>query len=81
MIEIIAISRGFHGVESGVRCCLKNTVGLPEVDEPSATLLDSAKRLQNLFTSVGTPLVGATVDWIDENGDGRVRRRCRYRYD
>jgi len=81
VIEITAPANQFERASGGVRCHVKNTVGEPEIDEPSGALLDAANRLQNLFTSVGTPLAGATIDWIDERGDGKVRRRCRYRYD
>ena len=64
-----------------VRCALRNGACHAEVDEPSATMLDAARRLQDLFMSVGTPLAGATIDWIASGDDDRrVRRRCSYRY-
>ena len=81
VIEISAPTNEFERASKGGRCYLRNTEGDPEIDEPSSMLLDVANRLQSVFVGVGTPLVGATIDWIDESGDGRVRRRCGYRYD
>lgn len=81
LIEITARANPDGRPSRGVSCQIRNTVGEPEVDEPSRILLDAANQLQNLFVSVGTPLAGATIDWIDEKGDGKVRRRCRYRYE
>ena len=67
---------------TGVRCTLRNEACLAEVDEPSASILDAALRLQELYIRVGTPLKGATIDWIGSGeNDGKVRRRCSYRYD
>jgi hypothetical protein len=79
----IAMSGLRHGTGStNVRCTLRNATCTAEVDEPSAAMLDAARRLQELFMSVGTPLAGATIDWISSgDNDGTVRRRCRYRYD
>jgi len=66
---------------ASVRCTLMNGDCLAEVDEPSASMLDAARRLQGLFMRVGTPLAGVTIDWIGSgDDDGRVRRRCSYRY-
>jgi hypothetical protein len=78
----IDISPPTLGVGSvSVRCTLMNGSCHAEVDEPSASMLDAARRLQELFMNVGTPLAGATIDWIGSgDDDGRVRRRCSYRY-
>jgi len=81
VIEITAPANEFERASSGVRCHLKNTEDEPEIDEPTGTLLDAANRLQRVFVSVGTPLASVTIDWIDESGDGKIGRRCRYRYD
>lgn len=80
VIEITAPTNVYERATSGVRCHLKDTGEKPEIDEPSAALLDAANRLQNLFVRVGTPLAGVTIDWIDEKGDGRICQRCRYTY-
>lgn len=81
VIGINAPANELERASSGVRCQLQSTEDEPEIDEPSAVLLDAANRLQRVFVSAGTPLAGATIDWIEENGDGKVSRRCRYRYD
>ena len=78
----IDISEPTHeGGPASVRCTLRNGACHAEVDEPSASMLDAARGLQELFMIVGTPLAGATIDWIGSgDDDGRVRRRCSYRY-
>lgn len=83
LVVEIAIFQQTHGTGSAnVRCTLINATCIAEVDEPSAAMLDAARRLFELFKSVGTPLTGATIDWISSgNNDGTVRRRCSYRYD
>lgn len=81
VIDIVSNRKPFSAIAGIVRCTLRNTAEEHEIDEPSACLLEAAQRLQDVFTSVGTPLAGATIDWVDENRDGKVRQRCRYRYD
>lgn len=82
VVEIAIFGRTFGVGSVNVRCTLINSTSIAEVDEPSAAMLDSARRLQELFVSVGTPLSGATIDWIgSRDNDGRVRRRCSFRYD
>lgn len=81
-IEIKAYPGRFPGEPGGLRCSLFNgAVAEPEIDEPSATMIDSARQLQHLFASVGTPLTSVKIEWIDENSDGKKRRQCSYRYD
>ena len=79
----IAMSGLGHGTGSAnIRCTLRNATCTAEVDEPSAAMLNAARRLQELFMSVGTPLAGVTIDWTRSgDNDGRVRRRCSYRYE
>lgn len=79
VIDIAADPAQYHDPSRGIRCSLRNAVPAPEIDEPTAVLLDAAKNLQQVFARVGTPLAGAIIDWIDE-GAGR-QRRCRYRYE
>ena len=81
VIEMEASQKPIYGVASRLRCSLRNPLASEEIDEPSAELLDAANQLQDVFASVETPLVGAMIDWIDEKGDGRVRRQCSYRYE
>jgi len=81
VIEMVSARRGIHGSANGLRCSLVNPLVAEEIDEPSARLLDAADQLQGVFVNVGTPLAGATMDWIDESGDGNVRRRCSFRYE
>lgn len=79
VIDIVADPARCHHPSRGIRCSLRNAGLEPEIDEPTAALLDAAKNLQQIFAGVGTPLAGAIIDWIDQ-GTGR-QRRCRYRYD
>jgi hypothetical protein len=66
---------------AGVRYTLWSGISPAEVDEPSSSMLDLARRLQELYFKVGNPLAGATIDWTNsEDKDGRVRRRSVYRY-
>jgi len=81
VIEITAARHPLDGRFGAVRCCLRNTGPDPEIDEPTAALLDHANLLQEAFSRAGTPLAGATIDWIDEKNDGSLCRRCRYRYE
>jgi len=81
VIEMEASERPIHVATSRLRCSLRNPLAKQEIDEPTAKLLDAVNQLQNVFVSVETPLAGATIDWIDEKGDGRVRRQCSYRYE
>jgi hypothetical protein len=63
-----------------VRCFLRNPLDARAIVEPSARLLDAAQALYSLFAEVGTPFRSVTIDWGDEAGDGKVRRRCCYEY-
>jgi hypothetical protein len=64
-----------------LRCTLSDPSAVGEIDEPSAAMFDLVNELQKIFTSAGTPLMGAKIDWFDEHGDGKIRRRCQFRYD
>lgn len=81
VIQISAAGCPESGNPAKVCCLLKSTHPTPEIDEPSATLLDAANDLQELFHSVGTPFLEATIDWVEGETPGTVRRRCSYRYE
>jgi len=82
VIDIIAAGVNPGSESSHLRCTLRNAANDGEVDEPSATMLDSVRYLQELFMNVDTPLLGVTIDWISSgNHDGKFRRRCSFRYD
>ena len=80
VIEIEVAREQFPGSPAGVRCCLRSKGGEPELDEPTGTMLDEAKRLQKRFSSVGTPLAGAAIEWIEGESVGTFRGKCSYRY-
>ncbi len=82
VIEIAAAGERLDPGSPHVRCALRPVAGDAEIDEPSAVMLEAARRLQELFMSVSTPLAGVTIDWINgEANDGMMRRRCRFRYE
>lgn len=78
----IAILGLKHGTELGkIRCTLTNATNTAEVDEPSVAMLDAARRLQKLFINVGSPLAGATIEWVKSaKNDGKIDRNCGFRY-
>jgi hypothetical protein len=80
VIEMSGAGMAAGGWRGNVHCCLKNPEDASAIDEPSARLLDAAQSLHSLFAEVGTPFRSVTIDWVDEAGDGKVRRRCRYEY-
>jgi hypothetical protein len=80
VIEIEVSREGLPGTKVGVRCWLRSKGGEPELDEPTGSMLDAARHLQELFSSVGTPLAGAAIEWIEGESVGTFRRKCSYRY-
>ena len=80
LIEIIAVRALPVGGQGRVRCSLRSPMDASAIDEPSARLVDAAEELQSLFAGVDTPLKSVRIDWVDEGGDGKRRRRCRFEY-
>jgi hypothetical protein len=80
VIEMSGVNAAAPGWRGNVRCFIRNPLDAREIDEPSARLLDAAQSLYSLFAEVGTPFRSVTIDWVDEAGDGKVRRRSRYEY-
>jgi hypothetical protein len=80
VIEMSGAGMAAGGWRGNVHCCLKNPQDASVIDEPSARLLDAAQDLYSLFAEAGTPFRSVTIDWLDEAGDGKFRRRCAYEY-
>jgi hypothetical protein len=77
MSGVVVAAAGWRG---NVRCFLGSPLDARAIDEPSARLLDAAQSLYSLCAEVGTPFRSVTIDWVEETGDGKFRRRCAYQY-
>ena len=79
-IEIEAVPAAQPFDQPAIRCTLRNPRHRFAVDEPTMTMIEFAETLQDVFTRAGTPYKSVTIDWVDQPGSGKVRKRRRYKY-